>query len=195
MDLSPHTISNQFPELTKQQILHFIKELAQAECTNCKNEHCQMTGKVCHIINASITDGDDAIHCDHFMDCELPADWDMNQLIDYALWYDTDNDSTFKETKEDIGGVSMPGFTTEELNLIYLYDPGSREGAIHELRRMLDTLMPDEVKLKRLAKRSIYKLVHMDDLEYERFSDELYSQYDILGGLEFIEESAEVDNR
>ena len=30
----------------------------------------------------------------------------------------------------------MTVFTTEEQNLICLYDPGSREGLIHELREM-----------------------------------------------------------
>ena len=36
----------------------------------------------------------------------------------------------------------MTVFTTEEQNLICLYDPGSREGLIHELHEMQKDLMP-----------------------------------------------------
>ena len=36
----------------------------------------------------------------------------------------------------------MTTFTTEEQNLICLYDPGSREGLIHELHEMQKDLMP-----------------------------------------------------
>ena len=41
----------------------------------------------------------------------------------------------------------MTVFTTEEQNLICLYDPGSREGLIHELHEMQKDLMPDEEDL------------------------------------------------
>ena len=41
----------------------------------------------------------------------------------------------------------MPEFTQEELNLIYLYDPGSLSGLIYELRSMLKVQMPDETDL------------------------------------------------
>ena len=38
----------------------------------------------------------------------------------------------------------MPEFTPEELNLIYLYNPGNLRGLLYELRSMQCVLMPDE---------------------------------------------------
>ena len=37
----------------------------------------------------------------------------------------------------------MPEFLPEELNLIYLYDPGNLHGLIYELRSMMAVLMPE----------------------------------------------------
>lgn len=45
----------------------------------------------------------------------------------------------------------MPEFLPEELNLIYLYDPGNLHGLIYELRSMMAVLMPDENELRNLA--------------------------------------------
>ena len=45
----------------------------------------------------------------------------------------------------------MTQFTTEELNLITLYDPGNRTGTIYELRDMTRYLMPDETDLLKLT--------------------------------------------
>ena len=45
----------------------------------------------------------------------------------------------------------MPEFLLEELNLIYLYDPGNLHGLIYELRSMMAVLMPDENELRNLA--------------------------------------------
>ena len=48
----------------------------------------------------------------------------------------------------------MTTFTTEEQNLFCLYDPGSREGLIHELHEMQKDLMPDEDDLEALTCKS-----------------------------------------
>ena len=42
----------------------------------------------------------------------------------------------------------MSTFTPEELTLICLYDPGTRLGAVEELRNMMQYLMDDETELK-----------------------------------------------
>ena len=39
----------------------------------------------------------------------------------------------------------MSTFTPEELTLICLYDPGTRLGAVEELRNMMQYLMVDEL--------------------------------------------------
>ena len=52
----------------------------------------------------------------------------------------------------------MTQFTTEELNLITLYDPGNRAGTIYELRDMTRYLMPDENDLLKLTQGVIAKL-------------------------------------
>ena len=40
----------------------------------------------------SIHDG--AIDCDYFLECVLPADWNLNDLVSYALWYDEADEET-----------------------------------------------------------------------------------------------------
>ena len=52
----------------------------------------------------------------------------------------------------------MSTFTPEELTLICLYDPGTRLGAVEELRNMMQYLMYDETELKGLTLRVIAKL-------------------------------------
>ena len=59
--------------MTEKQIIKSIKALARGECANYQNGMC-------------IRDG--MIDCDYFLECVLPADWDLNDLVSYALWYD-----------------------------------------------------------------------------------------------------------
>ena len=59
----------------------------------------------------------------------------------------------------------MNPFTTEEMNMICLYDPGNRAGTIYELRDMLRYLMPDETELRQLAESAISKLEAMSPLK------------------------------
>lgn len=38
---------------------------------------------------------DGAIDCDYFLDCVLPAEWNLNDLVSYALWYDEEDEDPF----------------------------------------------------------------------------------------------------
>ena len=71
----------------------------------------------------------------------------------------------------------MTTFTTEEQNLICLYDPGSREGLIHELREMQKDLMPDEDDLEALTRGVLTKLERMTDAEYFEVAEALSPFY------------------
>lgn len=79
--------------MTDKQILKSIKALARGECANYSRGDCLMTDERCHLVNPnyeSIHDG--AIDCDYFLECVLPADWDLNDLVSYALWYDEEDE-------------------------------------------------------------------------------------------------------
>ena len=71
----------------------------------------------------------------------------------------------------------MTQFTTEELNLITLYDPGNRTGTIYELRDMTRYLMPDENDLLKLTQGVIAKLEGMTDEEFDALADEMVPEY------------------
>ena len=71
----------------------------------------------------------------------------------------------------------MTQFTTEELNLITLYDPGNRAGTISELRDMTRYLMPDENDLLKLTHGVIAKLEGMTDEEFDTLADETVPEY------------------
>ena len=73
----------------------------------------------------------------------------------------------------------MPDFSAEELNLIYLYDPGNLRGLIRELRSMINVLMPDEKDLYSLAYGAIAKLETMSTVEYKKLCQS-YSPEDTL---------------
>ena len=57
----------------------------------------------------------------------------------------------------------MIRFNTEEQNLICLYDPGSRDGMIYELREMQKELTPDEDDLEALTRSVLEKLERLRD--------------------------------
>ena len=65
----------------------------------------------------------------------------------------------------------MPEFLPEELNLIYLYDPGNLRGLIYELRSMIAVLMPDENELRNLAQGVISKLEKLTSDDYKRLCE------------------------
>lgn len=65
----------------------------------------------------------------------------------------------------------MVDFTRKELNLISIYDPGTRNGMIAELEDMMTYLMPDEIPLRLLAESVIRKLERISDDEYHQIAD------------------------
>lgn len=76
------------------------------------------------------------------------------------------------------GEMPMPDFSKEEMNLIFLYDPGSLSGLIYELRAMMGVLMPDEKALHDLTQGTIDKLNLLTREDYKRLSE---SQTEDLG--------------
>ena len=71
----------------------------------------------------------------------------------------------------------MIHFNKEEKNLICLYDPGSRDGLIRELRKMQKALMPDEDDLEALSRSVLGKLERMTDAEYFEITEALNPFY------------------
>ena len=67
--------------------------------------------------------------------------------------------------------MPMTDFTNEEMNLIFLYDPGSLSGVICELRAMMEVLMPDEKALYSLTQGAIDKLNLLTKAEYKRLRE------------------------
>lgn len=60
----------------------------------------------------------------------------------------------------------MENFTFDEVNLICIYDPGTRQGLIAELERMKGYLKPEEAELRTLTDSTLGKLRNMTDAEY-----------------------------
>ncbi len=77
----------------------------------------------------------------------------------------------------------MPEFSKEELNLIFLYDPGNLPGLIYELRSMMNVLMPDEKTLYTLTKNTIRKLEQLTSADYESLSDSFDCDLDLSSEL------------
>ena len=67
-------------------------------------------------------------------------------------------------------------FTNDEMNLMCIYDTGTRTGLIKALSEMRGELGADEVELRRLTDSTIEKLSAMTDKEYETV--ELYPDVD-----------------
>ena len=67
-------------------------------------------------------------------------------------------------------------FTNDEMNLMCIYDTGTRTGLIKALSEMRGELGTDEVELRRLTDSTIEKLYAMTDKEYETV--ELYPDFD-----------------
>lgn len=95
--------------MTNKQILKSIKALARDECANYSCGDCLMTDERCHLVNpnyGSIHDG--AIDCDYFLECVLPADWDLNDLVSYALWYDEEDEDELPSTMKRCAECQKP---------------------------------------------------------------------------------------
>ena len=70
----------------------------------------------------------------------------------------------------------MGNFTFEEMNLMCIYNTGSRTRLIDSLREMRGELSPEEAELRELTDSALMKLCVMTD---EGFSQlELYPDFD-----------------
>ena len=70
----------------------------------------------------------------------------------------------------------MMDFTNDEMNLMCIYDTGSRTGLINALSEMRKELDADEVTLRDLTDSVLNKLSAMPDEDYEKL--ELYPDFD-----------------
>ncbi len=62
----------------------------------------------------------------------------------------------------------MGNFTFEEMNLMCIYNTGSRTGLIDSLREMRGELAPEETELRELTDSALGKLQAMSDAEFAR---------------------------
>ena len=67
-------------------------------------------------------------------------------------------------------------FTNDEMNLMCIYDTGSRTGLMNALAEMRKELSEDEVELRELTDSTLNKLSAMSDEDYEKL--ELYPDFD-----------------
>lgn len=70
----------------------------------------------------------------------------------------------------------MGNFTFEEMNLMCIYNTGSRTGLIDSLREMRGELSPEETELRELTDSVLGKLQTMSDAEFAEL--ELYPDFD-----------------
>ena len=70
----------------------------------------------------------------------------------------------------------MGNFTFEEMNLMCIYNTGSRTGLIDSLREMRGELSPEEAELRELTDSALMKLRAMSDAEFAEL--ELYPDFD-----------------
>lgn len=66
----------------------------------------------------------------------------------------------------------MNTFTNDELNLMCIYNTGTRQGLMEELSSMKQYLEPDETELLALTDSTLSKL--------EKLTDEEYAQLELL---------------
>ena len=76
----------------------------------------------------------------------------------------------------------MERFTIEEINLMCIYDTGTRSGLIAALTDMLGYLQADEAELRLLSESVIARLSAMTDAEYAQLMPSLIPDYDETGG-------------
>ena len=67
-------------------------------------------------------------------------------------------------------------FTNDEINLICIYDTGTREGLITELTQMRGYLGAEEKELLALTDSALEKLRNMSDTEYAKL--DLFPDFD-----------------
>lgn len=75
--------------MTKRKKMKSIPALVRGECACYRKGQCSLNEKRCLFFTPGArADSKGVPICDYFMECALPAHWDMDDLIDYALWYD-----------------------------------------------------------------------------------------------------------
>lgn len=67
-------------------------------------------------------------------------------------------------------------FLSDEMNLMCIYDTGSRTGLMNALSEMRKELSTDEIELRELTDSVLNKLSAMSDEDYEKL--ELYPDFD-----------------
>ena len=67
-------------------------------------------------------------------------------------------------------------FTNDEMNLMCIYDTGSRTGLMNALSEMRKELSTDEVELRKLTDSTLNKLAAMSDEDYANM--ELHPDFD-----------------
>lgn len=67
-------------------------------------------------------------------------------------------------------------FTNNELNLMCIYDTGTRTGLLDALTTMKEVLEPEETELREMTDTVIEKLTAMSDAEYAEL--ELFPDFD-----------------
>ena len=70
----------------------------------------------------------------------------------------------------------MNALTFEETNLLCIYNPGTRQGAIEALTEMRGYLTPEETELRDLTDSALLKLRTMTDAEFAEL--ELFPDFD-----------------
>ena len=70
----------------------------------------------------------------------------------------------------------MGNFTFEEMNLMCIYNTGSRTGLIASLHEMRGELSPEETELSELTDSALMKLCVMTDEDFSQL--ELYPDFD-----------------
>lgn len=60
----------------------------------------------------------------------------------------------------------MDKFTADEMNLMCIYDTGTREGLMEQLRQMRGYLEADQPELREMTDSALEKLEKMSDAEY-----------------------------
>ena len=72
--------------------------------------------------------------------------------------------------------MNTGNFTFEEMNLMCIYNTGSRTGLIDSLTEMREHLEQDEVELSALTDSTLEKLQQMTNAEFEAL--ELYPDFE-----------------
>ena len=75
----------------------------------------------------------------------------------------------------------MHEFTHDEINVMCIYNTGSRTGLISELKEMQNYLASDQTELRRYADSCISKLEGMSDEQYAVLVDDLVPDFEAPG--------------